>query len=182
MFPSNGYETRHPLTVFPSLPRVASGVLPLVHRYYEGAVSSCHLSRRTSLPSFGGTLVACGCFAPSEAACTLKGLELLSGLQPAVHTERLQDLPCSWGTPIASLPCSSTPVGPHRSGHCDHVRCDPRIDHGEGTHEIQLSRLNHTASTLAVYASQLGLPLCHARLASGRWPSVTGQASPVGFH
>ena len=29
--------------------------------------------------------------------------------------------------------------------------------------------------SLAVYASQHGLPLCHARLASGCWPSFTGQ-------
>ncbi len=38
----------------------------------------------------------------------------------------------------------------------------------------KLSRLNPTACTLAVYASQCGSPLHHARLASGGWPTLTG--------
>lgn len=39
-----------------------------------------------------------------------------------------------------------------------------------------LSRLNHTASALAVYASQPGLPsISHARLASGWRPAFTGR-------
>jgi len=45
-----------------------------------------------------------------------------------------------------------------------------------------LSRLNHTASALAVYASQAGSPRHHARLASGCRPSSTGRAwLPAGF-
>ena len=39
-----------------------------------------------------------------------------------------------------------------------------------------LSRLNHTASALAVYASQCRLPQHHARLASGCWPDSSGRA------
>ena len=47
---------------------------------------------------------------------------------------------------------------------------------------LQLSRLNHTASALTVYASQDGLPHHHARLASGCRPSSTGRAwLPAGF-
>ncbi len=46
----------------------------------------------------------------------------------------------------------------------------------------QLSRLNHTASALAVYASQAGSPRHHARLASGCWPSSSGRdCLPAGF-
>jgi len=46
---------------------------------------------------------------------------------------------------------------------------------------LLLSGLHHTAHVLAVYASQRGLPLHHARLASGRWPGVTGRGwSPAG--
>ena len=41
---------------------------------------------------------------------------------------------------------------------------------------LWLSRLNHTASALAVYAPQDGLLHHHARLASGHWPSSTGRA------
>ena len=42
---------------------------------------------------------------------------------------------------------------------------------------LVLSRFNHAASALAVYASQYGLPRHHARLASGHWPGSTGRAS-----
>jgi hypothetical protein len=35
-----------------------------LHGYYQGAMTSCRPSRRTSLPSFGGTSVALGRFAP----------------------------------------------------------------------------------------------------------------------
>ena len=41
---------------------------------------------------------------------------------------------------------------------------------------MPLSRLNHTASALAVYASQDGSPHHHARLASGCRPGSTGRA------
>ncbi len=46
---------------------------------------------------------------------------------------------------------------------------------------ISLSKLNHAAHGLAVYASQLSFPLSrsygHARLASGWWPAFTGRGS-----
>jgi hypothetical protein len=46
---------------------------------------------------------------------------------------------------------------------------------------ISLSKLNHAALGLAVYASQLSFPLSrshgHARLASGWWPAFTGRGS-----
>ena len=38
-----------------------------------------------------------------------------------------------------------------------------------------LTGLNHTAYSLAVYASQPGLPQNHARLASGWWPALPGR-------
>jgi hypothetical protein len=37
-----------------------------------------------------------------------------------------------------------------------------------------ISGLNHTAHSLAVYASQGGLPHRRARLASGGWPALPG--------
>ena len=44
-----------------------------------------------------------------------------------------------------------------------------------------LSGLNNTAYTLAVYASQHGLPHSHARLASGCWPALPdGIGYPLG--
>ena len=41
---------------------------------------------------------------------------------------------------------------------------------------IPLSRLDHAAHALAVYASQPGSPLHHARLASGWWTTLAGRA------
>ena len=41
---------------------------------------------------------------------------------------------------------------------------------------IGLSKLNSMAFGLTVYASQVGLPRRHARLASGRWSDATGRA------
>jgi len=50
-----------------------------------------------------------------------------------------------------------------------------------GSHDSLLSRLNHTARILAVYASQPRSPLDHARLASGWWPSLAGRDfNPLG--
>ena len=42
---------------------------------------------------------------------------------------------------------------------------------------LPLSRLNHAACTLSVYASQPGSPPDHATLDSGWWPALTGQDS-----
>ena len=82
MFPSHGLVTRHPLSVFPSLRRVAAGQLPRVHRYYEGAMTSCRPSRRTSFPSLDGTTLH-SCFAPASVECPNAGLELVARyLQP----------------------------------------------------------------------------------------------------
>lgn len=50
-----------------------------------------------------------------------------------------------------------------------------------GSRGAVISGLNHTACTLAVYASQRRLPVHHARLASGRWPTFTGwDFNPLG--
>ena len=38
-------------------PQGPPGRVPLLHRYYQSATTSCRPSRRTSLPSFGGTSV-----------------------------------------------------------------------------------------------------------------------------
>ena len=38
-----------------SLPWLRSGTVRQLRRYYQGAMTSCRPSRRTSLPSFGGT-------------------------------------------------------------------------------------------------------------------------------
>ena len=71
------------------------------------------------------------------------------------------------GGPHLNVPCSATPVGPPRSATTALRCCLPPIRKRRLPRQILISGLNHTARTLAVYASQGGLPHRHARLASG---------------
>ena len=126
MFPSHGVVIRHPLSVFPSLPRVALGGLPRVHWYYEGAVSSCHSSRRTS-----------HCFAWRYHGSHLFG-SLSTGRVPPVEPGLITrwSVPvCHRGSdgisqvpeePLEPLPCSSTPAGLSASGLYDAPVQSPR--------------------------------------------------------
>jgi len=84
--------------------------------------------------------------------------------------------PTFLGNPIVLLPCSSTPAGPLTSGHCDAATRPPLTPRRRLPRAKILSRLNHMASALAVYASQRRLPERHARLASGCRPGSTGRA------
>ncbi len=49
--------------------------------------------------------------------------------------------------------------------------------HGVGSRDKRISGLNRTAYIFAVYASQWRLPEHHARLASGRWPTLPARDS-----
>ena len=71
------------------------------------------------------------------------------------------------GDPNACMPRSPTPA---RSGRDAVPRPDVafRLPNSVGPHEGKLSRLNHAAYRLPVYASQCRLPQHHARLGSGR--------------
>jgi len=54
--------------------------------------------------------------------------------------------------------------------------------YGVGPHGADISGLNHTACTLAVYASQITVTRIHARLASGWWPTFARwDWLPTGF-
>jgi hypothetical protein len=145
-------------------------------------MTSCRPSRRASLPSLGGTTQSARVSPARGRALPQAGLlELVTRyLQPGKSRWKRQDLLRSWGTPIVLLPCSSTPVGPtHQAMRC--VGAAPAVSTTKAPAFV-LSRLNHTASALAVYASQAGLPRRHARLASGCRPSSSGRAwLPAGF-
>jgi len=71
---------------------------------------------------------------------------------PATLRWKLRDLPSSQATPVCICPALRP-----RPGH-DHqaitvTRCCPRCSDDEGPSNIIVSRLNHAASALAVYAS-----------------------------
>ncbi len=119
VFPGPGSNIRHPLSVFPSLHRVLAGPVPRLHQYYEGATTLVRLppsaflllhrsaasvaSRRTPLPSFGGTSVSLVIFAPQRtSAPPTPGVG--HPVSPAgILPRKRQDLPSSWGTPIVRL-------------------------------------------------------------------------------
>lgn len=146
-------------------------------------MTSCRPSRRASLPSLGGTTRSARVSpAHGRALPWTSLLELVTRyLRPGVGQWRRQDLLRSWGTPSVLLPCSSTPAGPtHQAIRCAGTAPDLSTTKAPA---FVLSRLNHTASALAVYASQAGSPRHHARLASGCWPDSSGRAwLPAGFH
>jgi hypothetical protein len=87
------------------------------------------------------------------------------------------------GEPIPYLcpALGSRPV--RRPSPCRLRRCSPHLEYNEDTSTANISRINHTASVPAAYASCDALPHPHARLASGWWLTVAGRESnPLGFH
>ncbi len=84
--------------------------------------------------------------------------------------------PTFLGDPRVCMPCSSTPVGsdtPDRLRRSDAAFRTVRTT--SAPTNSPLSRLDHTACTLAVYASQCRLPVHHARLASGCRSTLPGR-------
>jgi hypothetical protein len=90
-----------------------------------------------------------------------------------VETSRISQVP---GQPLREHALLFDPGGPNASGHYDALGVAFRSVDDVGSAIGHLSRLNHTACSLAVYASRLGLLRSHhARLAS-RWrPTLAGQ-------
>ena len=97
-----------------SLPWLRPRTVRQLRRYYQGAMTSCRPSRRTSLPSFGGTIFCTLVLLPlvRRAAPRAGGFRSSLRLPPAGFKWRRQDLSRSQGTPIVPMPCSTTPVGP----------------------------------------------------------------------
>ena len=89
--------------------------------------------------------------------------------------DRISQVP---GQPLREHALLFDPGGPDASGHCDTSDVAFRAVDDVGSAIGHISRLNHTACSLAVYASRLGLLRSHhARLAS-RWrPTLAGQDS-----
>jgi len=97
-----------------------------------------------------------------------------------------RDLPCSSATYATRAPIYD-PDGTLGAGLRDYVPtyCSADIAFRAcrlvGFHHVFLSGSNSAAHVLAVYASQRGSPLYHARLASGWWPYLSGRESnPLG--
>jgi hypothetical protein len=74
-----------------------------------------------------------------------------------------------------NVPCSPTPAGPLRSATAALWCGLPPNGRRRLPRQILISGLNHTARSLAVYASQSGLLHRHARLASGWLANLSGR-------
>ena len=94
---------------------------------------------------------------------------------------RRPGLPGSWKA-LACVPCSRTPAGPLRQAFCGVSVWPSAFSTASAPAITLLTGLNHTARTLAVYASPWRLPDHDARLATG-WVANPSRAglSPAGL-
>ena len=140
---------------------------------------SCRPSRVASFPSLRSTADAPQASLPRMQGAAPSGPGLFTGFPKPVRRRRRQELPGSWRTPLCTCPA----LRPRRD-----LCARPllrfgvafRLSNGVGSRNYLISELNHTARTLAVYASQGGLLPRHARLASGWLASLSRQSCLLG--
>ena len=178
MFPPNGSVTRRPLPS-PGSSRVE----------FPGFLGT--MRRSDSLPPVPPRFVSLRLAIPSRVACVRSrsgptptgGQGFVVRLSPAPDVVEMetQGVPSSWGT----LMCLCPVLRPRQDRYHQAIavrRRGPRVMQRRRLPRVMLSRLNSTASALAVYASPGGSPAQDARLASGCWPGSTGRDwLPAGF-
>jgi len=104
---------------------------------------------------------------PRAQGATPVGQGLLTGFPNPGSSTETTGPPRFLKNPTMNVPCSSTPAGPLRSTNCRASMLPSAKLTASAPARTVISGLNHTARSLAVYASQGGLPHRHARLASG---------------
>jgi hypothetical protein len=95
-----------------SLPWLRSGTVRQLRRYYQGAMTSCRPSRRTSLPSFGGTSRVHSFYSLLSGRVRRRGLELVTRyLRPGYRggDGRISQVPGE--PPLSVCHVQSTPAG-----------------------------------------------------------------------
>ena len=174
VFPNNEVLFRR----LASLPRVRSGCVPRVLRYYQGAPTSCQPSRRASLPSLGDTASAFGSVRVSLRRRTpSEGPGVGNPVAPTGRpSAEMAGAPKFLGNPNSRLPMFSDPGRPERPRPLRDIRVAPARGTDEGADDNRLSRLNRMAFGLAVYASRWRSPAIRARLASRCWSGSPGRA------
>ena len=153
------------------IPRVLAGRVPRIPRYYQGTATSCRPSRRTSLPSFGGTTVSPGAFRlsrrhPARSGGPGVGHPVSPSVSFSVETT---GTPKFLGNPNSRLHMIFRPGPADASLTLTERSHGPREGNDEGTDNNRLSRLNSMAFGLAAYVSRGGYPPDRARLAPGCW-------------
>jgi len=169
-----------------SLHRIARGSLLRLPRYHQGAPTSCRPSRQTPFRSSGDATHHCGARGSGESLLAGSLSELRRCLNPLpssalVEIGRISQVP---GQPLREHALLFDPGGPAASGHCDASDIAfPSVD-SVGSAFRHLSRLNHTACSLAVYASQLGLLRLTPRKTHYPLTATLGGAGlePAGLH
>jgi hypothetical protein len=114
------------------------------------------------------------CFAPANVRRTVRRPGVVHRIPHHRFIEggdRTSQVPAG---PTMNVPCSPTPAGPLCSATAALRCCLPPFGRRRLPRLPNISRLNHTARSFAVYASQGELPQRHARLASGGWPTLPG--------
>ena len=82
-----------------SLPWLRPGAVHQLRRYYQGAMTSCRPSRRTSLPSFGGTSAFTRSFRSSADECTVEAWSCYPGISSRDFAEETTGSPKFLGNP-----------------------------------------------------------------------------------
>ena len=163
-----------PCYVFPFPPQGPLGRVPLLLWYNEKIRLAA--ARPASLRCLR-LAVPCSrsLFAPSATSATAAGLGLFSGCPPLSRTETTAS-PRFLGNPPVYMPRA---LRPRRDLGAwlilSALRCCLPPTSLRRLSQSQLSRLNHAACTLPVYASQRGLLRYHATLGSGWSPAFAGQ-------
>ena len=178
IFPFSGSTTRRPASLHGVCRRVG---IPPLHRYYQDATNSCRPSCRASLPSLGSTAVRL-VFAPMGPRRKARGPGvLLFGPTPWARSPgRRQDLPSSWGTPIA---CSLMFLDSGRTAVPDHGKIAARPPRSQQRRLLHWSFRSSIAwlpgwlSTLR----RMGYPITtQDSLPGGGQPLLGGLAYPQG--
>ena len=141
-----------------SLHGVRPGAVPPLQRYYQGTVTSCRPSRRTSLPSLGGTTVARHRSLPPDPVRPGRP-GVVCPVSPAGNCrgdDRISQVPGE--PPLSVCACSSTPAGLLAPDHLRSSSMAPATETTKAPAMTTLSKLNSMAFGLAVYASPGLLP------------------------
>ena len=131
-------------------------------------------SRLTSSPSLG-TTTASPSLLPRGRTIPRGQDDFYRGARGASSRWRRRDIPGSWAN-LAYMPRSQTPAD-RRPQATTGPAMWPSVQLTILTPRWVLTRLNHAACTISVYASQPESPLDYATLDSDWWPALTGQDS-----
>ena len=157
-------------------------MVPLLHRYYEVLRLPTARPARLRYPSTNGYL-PCACVRSTrpDAGHAAGGFAVWQLPHATVFPTgdgRVSQVP---GEPSCAYALLFDPGRTDAPGLKVRQR-GPRSMKDEGSRDYWLSRLNHTALALAVYASSDGSLHQDARLASRCWPDSTGRDwLPAGF-